>query len=271
MSDFSRELIARSRYRDDGFAAAYDAYRPAPPTDLARILALAAGASRPRLVVDLGSGTGLSTRYWSPHADEVVGVEANAAMAAQARRTTGEPNVRYLEASADDTRLPAGAADVVTCAQSFHWMEPEPVLAEAARLLRRGGVFAAIDYDVPPAIHPEVDAAFAELFAERRRARRRLRIEAGAVTWPKEKHLERIRASGAFRRARELVCHDWDTADAERMLGLAETLGGPRTLFGGAAPEVDDAFARFAAAVERHLGARPRPLLWCYRIRLGAV
>ena len=41
-------------------------------------------------------------------------------------------------------------------------MEPQPVLAEAARVLRSGGIFAAYDYDVPPVIHPVLDAVFAE-------------------------------------------------------------------------------------------------------------
>src|SRR5436190_15251705 len=50
-------------------------------------------------------------------------------------------------------------------------MEPDPVLLEAAGLLRPGGVFAAYDYDVPPVIHPEVDASFADHLAARRAAR----------------------------------------------------------------------------------------------------
>ena len=62
-----------------------------------------------------------------------------------------------------ETGLPAGAADVVTCSQSFHWMEAEPTLAEAVRILRPGGVFAAYDYDWPPIVHWEVEAAFEEL------------------------------------------------------------------------------------------------------------
>ena len=98
---------------------------------------------RPRLVVDLGSGTGLSTRVWADRAEEVVGIEPNARMAEQARLVTRAPNVRYVDSFAAETSLPAGAADIVTCSQAFHWMEPGAVLAEAARILRPGGVFAA--------------------------------------------------------------------------------------------------------------------------------
>ena len=102
---------------------------------------------RPRLVVDLGSGTGLSTKAWAERADEVVGVEASPEMRVQAEQATAADNVRFVQAYAQATGLPAGGADIVTCSQAFHWMEPEPTLAEAARLLRPGGVFAASDYD----------------------------------------------------------------------------------------------------------------------------
>jgi predicted RNA methylase len=47
-----------------------------------------AGGRRPKLVVDLGAGTGLSTRVWATEADSVVGVEPNDAMRCVAERAT---------------------------------------------------------------------------------------------------------------------------------------------------------------------------------------
>ena len=64
-----------------------------------------AGTRRPRRVVDLGCGTGLSTRFWAPHADEVVGVEPNDAMRAFAETATESHNIRYIGASAYQTGL----------------------------------------------------------------------------------------------------------------------------------------------------------------------
>jgi SAM-dependent methyltransferase len=196
VSEFSRALIARSGYEQEGFADVYDAHRPAPPAAVLDIVQLLAQTERPRLVVDLGAGTGLSTRAWAERADEVVGVDANPSMLERAREATPAPNVRFVEAFAAETGLAAGEADVVTCSQSFHWMEPRPVLAEAARILRRGGVFAAYDYDVPPVVQPDVDELFRELIAARRAARDRLGIFAGQKVWPKERHLQQIQASG---------------------------------------------------------------------------
>jgi SAM-dependent methyltransferase len=269
MSEFSETLIARSGYDRVGFAAVYDTHRPSPPAALLDILLLVAQIKRAHLVVDLGSGTGLSTRVWSDYADEVVGVEANPHMLDRARAATGAANVRYVWARAARTGLSAGDADIVTCAQSFHWMEPAKVLTEAARLLRAGGVFAAYDYDVPPVVEPKVDDAFAALFTAREAARKRLHLEAGAATWPKERHLEEIRASGHFRFARELTCHGFDEATAERVVGLAESIGGPRALFDGAAPEVDESFARLRDLAQAVLAEGRWPMVVCYRVRLG--
>jgi SAM-dependent methyltransferase len=262
-------MIGRSGYDGEGFAAAYDRYRPAPPPDLLRILTLLAQAARPRLVVDVGAGTGLSTRAWVGLAERVIGIEANPAMIAQASLATRGSLVGYVAAFAQRTGLASGGADVVTCAQAFHWMEPAPVLAEAARILRTGGVFAAYDYDLPPVVQPEVDAAFVAHFEARRRARERLGLAAGASNWPKDRHLTQLRASGHFRFTREIVCHGNGQTDAATLVGLAESLGGPPELFGGQAPEVAESLRALTDTAHRLLGTRTWPMMVSYRIRLG--
>src|SRR3954451_9435306 len=140
---FSRDLIDASGYDREGFASRYDRYRPRPPRPLLAVLCRYARVERPALVVDLGCGTGLSTRVWSGVAERAIGVEPNSAMLAAA---PPEPGVEYREAFAQDTGLGDGCADIVTCSQSLHWMDPEPTFAEAARIMRTGGVFAAYDY-----------------------------------------------------------------------------------------------------------------------------
>src|SRR6266511_2234431 len=100
--DFSRDLIASSGYDRTGFAAHYDRFRPRPPRVLLDVLCRYARVERPALVVDLGCGTGLSTRIWSGVAEHVVGIEPNPAMLAAAERA---PGVEYREAFAHDTGL----------------------------------------------------------------------------------------------------------------------------------------------------------------------
>jgi hypothetical protein len=110
---------------------------------------------------------------------------------------------------------------------------------------------------------------FERHFAARRIARLRLGLEPGAIRFPKERHLERIRDSGHFRFTREILCHGFDTADADRVVGLAESLGGPLTLFDGRAPEVDETYAELEQTASRVLGDGSTRMVVCYRIRIG--
>jgi SAM-dependent methyltransferase len=146
VDDELRQRLGAAAYGRDGFAADYDRYRPRPPAALLDLLPPLAGVERPRLVVDLGSGSGLSTRVWASAAQEVVGVELNEAMREFAAEVTEAPSVRYVGASAYETTLADGSADIVTAAQSLQWMAFDRVLPEVARILRPGGVFCAYNY-----------------------------------------------------------------------------------------------------------------------------
>lgn len=220
---------------------------------------------RPRLAVDFGSGTGLSTRAWAERADEVIGVEASPEMRAQAEAATSAENVRYVHAYAQQTGLPDAAADIVTSSQSFHWMEPEPTLAEAARILRPGGVFAAYDYDWPPIVHWEVEAAFEEML----RRSRRLRDPQGSRLYEKSGHLDRIRASGHFRYAREIVLHSHERGSAERIVGMALSLGPLTVMLNSGVSEEDVGLTALRDVAHRVLAEREVELYLGYRVRLG--
>ena len=269
MTDFSRQAIRQSGYLREGFADQYDAFRPSPPAVLLDALERYAGRSPLRHVVDLGSGTGLSTRAWADRAGEVVGIEPNPSMRAVAEARTPQENVRYIEGFADQTGLEAESADLVTCSQSFHWMEPDATLAEAARILRTGGVFSAYDYDYPPFVHPEIDAAYSEHLLRRARIRDEHRVEAGWTRTPKVGHLDRIRESGHFRQAREVVLHDQLEAGAEDLVGFAHSLGLVPELRALGATDEELGLAALDETVRRVLGERRVPIVFGYRVRLG--
>jgi ubiquinone/menaquinone biosynthesis C-methylase UbiE len=132
-----------------GKASSYDRARPTPPPALLDLLTQLIHLPHPALVVDLGSGTGLSTAIWGERAQQVIGIEPNADMRKEAvHKVEDHPyaaHIEYREGVAHQTGLPDGCADIVTAAQSFHWMEPTVTLAEIARILRPGGLFAAYD------------------------------------------------------------------------------------------------------------------------------
>ncbi|MDQ6661038.1 MAG: class I SAM-dependent methyltransferase, partial [Chloroflexota bacterium] len=125
-----------------------------------------------------------------------------------------------LSVVAHQTGLPDGCADIVTAAQSFHWMEPTATLTEIARILRPGGLFAAYDYDWPPTLHwelermyQEVDERFDELLQERGLAQ-------NLKMWSKDRHLDLMRESAHFRFTHEVLLHHIEQGDAARFLEM---------------------------------------------------
>jgi SAM-dependent methyltransferase len=266
--EFSRGLIETSGYDRTGFAAHYDRFRPRPPGELLEVLCSYARTDRPSLVVDLGCGTGLSTRAWSDVAERAIGIEPNAAMLASAEPA---PGVEFRQAFANDTGLDDGCADIVTCSQSLHWMEPEPTFAEAARILRNGGVFAAYDYDWPPVVDPELDEAFWAYRSRRADVRRAQLIERGADRWPKHEHLARIRASGRFGYCREIVLHSIEEGDAERVGGIARSIGLPVADMTNEELERELRIDELEAVARNVLGERTVPFRFGYRVRIGVI
>ena len=250
--------VEASGYREPGFADRYDRYRPHTPVVVVDLLCRIAGVERPKLVVDLGSGTGHSTEIWAGRAGEVVGIEPNPAMraVAEARAPAG---VRYLDASSYATGLADGSVDVVTAAQSLHWMEPDPTFAEVARILRPGGVFAACDYDVPPVIQHEVDEVLGRVCGRVIDLKGRIDKE----------HIERMRESGRFRRTRELVVHSIEEGNAERVVGYALSLGTVAGMLREDATEDELGLTELRSVAERAIGDRPAPWFVGYRLRVG--
>jgi SAM-dependent methyltransferase len=264
--ELSHRLIETSGYDRPGFAETYEHVRPRTPRALVDLLCRFARTTQPSLVVDLGCGTGLSTRAWSNVACHGIGIEPNAAMLAAAAPVSG---IEYRQAYAQETGLDDDIADIVTCSQSLHWMEPEPTFAEAARILRSGGVFAAYDYDWPPVVHPGVDEAFSAYQARRSEVRRRRGIERGGDVWPKEGHLERMRASGRFRYCREILLHSLEDGDADRIVGFARSFGLPVPDLRDEELERELRIGELEAVARRVLGDRTVPFLFGYRVRVG--
>jgi SAM-dependent methyltransferase len=256
-----------------GQAHDYDASRPAAPPALPPLLAQLAHAPRPALVVDLGCGTGLSTLLWADVAAQVVGVEPNDDMrqAAERRRARERPdatNVRFVGATAQQTGLPDACADIVTASQAFHWMEPTATLGEIGRILRRGGIFAAYDYDWPPTVtwetetlfHAIMDRTFATLHARD--------VEPETPAWEKSGHLERLRASGQFRWVKELSLHHSEPCDADRFIGMTLTNFAGMMLARGELTPEDIGLDEFVRDTRAQFTT---PKLWyvSYRVRLG--
>jgi SAM-dependent methyltransferase len=119
-----------------GRVADYAKARPGYPPELLGFL-FEAGALFPGArVVDIGSGTGLSTELFLAGGYEVTAVEPNAEMRAAAeRRFSEEPRFRSVDGRAESTGLATGGFDLAVAAQAFHWFDAAATRAELRRIL----------------------------------------------------------------------------------------------------------------------------------------
>lgn len=258
-----------------GFGALYDQNRPTAPQEVVKLIT-AYLQHKPQTVVDVGCGTGLSTFIWLNEAEQIIGVEPNDDMRAVAIskwETIHKPDtIQFVKRLSHELELPSASADVITCSQSFHWMEPQSTLREFARVLRPGGIFAAYDCDWPPALDWKIEEQYKRLLAlGDARALELAPTEQQAHKWDKEGHLQQIRDSGLFRYAREIVFHNWEKCDAERYANLAFSQGGLQTALKLGADELHAEFSAFREQVAEAFGGKEREIMFGYRLRMGVV
>jgi SAM-dependent methyltransferase len=259
-----------------GVADSYDAYRPRTPAALLDLLPQLAHVARPRLVVDLGSGTGLSTYAWAERADAVIGIEPNDDMRAEAERKrdgqNGLAHVTFRAGLSHETGLPDACADLVTASQSLHWMDAQPTFAEVGRILRPGGVFAAYDYDWPPVITPETDLLYRDFKAVLDPHFAGFPVDLGhsmGLGSVKGGHLDRMRQSGAFRLAREISLHSVEQGDADRFIGLMLSNSASIVLRRGLVTEEQLQLDAFRTRADALFAADSPPWYLSYRVRYG--
>jgi ubiquinone/menaquinone biosynthesis C-methylase UbiE len=259
--------------RFTGFADVYDQVRPSPPEAIADLLLQLTQLEVAGRVVDIGCGSGLSMMMWVGRTRSIIGLEPSQDMRREGeRRCSGlfPPDVvEWSSAVADATQIAPESVDIVTASQAFHWMNPETTLPEVARILRPGGVFAAIDCDWPPSVLPELELAYDECVAradDPKYADIRL---ARVKSWPKHQHLENLQRSGCFRFASESTFHKIEPGDAQRLVGLAKSQGSVAALLKAGVSEAEIGLIKLRTAGERLLGNRQIPWFWSYRVRIG--
>src|SRR6478672_8815434 len=96
-------------------AERYDRTRPGYPAELVDPLVPRAAMS----VLDVGCGTGIASRLFAQRGCSVLGVEADARMAAVARARGTEVEIARFE----DWDARGREFDVVVSAQAWHWVD----------------------------------------------------------------------------------------------------------------------------------------------------
>jgi SAM-dependent methyltransferase len=116
-------------------------YPPAVFDDLIALTGLPEGAS----ILEIGPATGQATLPLAQRGYRVTGVDYDAALIAEARKTlAGYPNVDLHVSRFEDWQLPPEPFDLVLSATAFHWIDPAVRYVKAASALKRDGSLAVI-------------------------------------------------------------------------------------------------------------------------------
>ena len=107
-----------------------------------RCLALSRG-SPDGIALDVGCGTGLSTRALAELGFRAVGTDLTPAMVAVAHQTERLP---FVVAAAEALPLKDGSVAVLTVGSGLHWFDASTFYAEALRVLALGGVLLVYEH-----------------------------------------------------------------------------------------------------------------------------
>jgi SAM-dependent methyltransferase len=118
-----------SSFGDD--AEQYDRVRPSYPSALIDQLM----TERPATVLDVGCGTGITSRLFEARGCDVLGLEPDARMASVARRQgTAVEGGTFEHWDAGSRRF-----DLLIAGQAWHWVDPHLGASKAAEVLHPGG------------------------------------------------------------------------------------------------------------------------------------
>ena len=92
-------------------------------------------------VLDIGCGTGISTRQLKKHKFNVIGVDKENKMIRVAKGK--KDNIPYVVASIDKLPFKDGEFDIITAFTAFHWFTDKKSVTEIKRVLKPDGLFFA--------------------------------------------------------------------------------------------------------------------------------
>jgi SAM-dependent methyltransferase len=236
MSDLSQQ---QPLDRFTGLAQVYARCRPDYPAAAIDFILQHCGWVPGAEVVDVGCGTGISSRQFAGRGLHVLGIEPNADMRRQAmNEAVAGQAFEVRDGQAEATGLADACADGVLAAQAFHWFVADAAFREFRRILRPGG-WVVLMWNERDEQDPAT-AAYGRIVGAGK--------EAAAVEGPRRQARQALGRSPLFQRAEQRLFGHAQTVDEEGLLGRAFSASyapkeaGDRQRFAAALREV---FARF--------------------------
>jgi ubiquinone/menaquinone biosynthesis C-methylase UbiE len=132
-----------ARFQHQSVVDRYHLRAPYPPQTFELLNALI--VDMPRIVLDVGCGTGNVARPLSAYVEHVDAVDKSLPMLKRARTLPGgdSSKIRWLHCRVEDLEFETPYA-LITAGESLHWMDWGVVLPRFARLLTQHGVLAIV-------------------------------------------------------------------------------------------------------------------------------
>lgn len=198
--------------RFDGLAQRYDQFRPSYPTTAVDFIMARCGLEPGMRFIDIGCGTGISTRLFASRNLTGIGIEPGDDMRRQAESIPGP--IVYRRGTADATGLPEASAELVLAAQAFHWFASDAALREFRRLLVPNGWLALIWNDVDRA--DPFSGAFAGALVH-------YSPEPNIARWIQSETGAMLMTSPLFERPERCVFPNEQRLDLDQLIGRAFT------------------------------------------------
>lgn len=136
---------SRSTERFSDRVGDYVKFRPRYPAEVIDTLQVKRGLKPSHIVVDVGSGTGISAELFLRNGNAVFGIEPNDAMRTAAENALSDyPGFRSQKGTSDSTGLADQTGDFIIAAQAFHWFEPIATKKEFNRIAKKAATIALI-------------------------------------------------------------------------------------------------------------------------------
>lgn len=120
----------------------YASTRPGYPRQVIRDIYTQIKSKQPK-ILDLGCGTGISTRQLAKKGSVIVGCDVDADMLAKASRGQYQ-NIEYVRADAEKLPFEYKTFDVITMFTSFHWFTTKKAISEIKRVLKPNGIICIV-------------------------------------------------------------------------------------------------------------------------------
>ncbi len=143
-----------------GIAQQYHHNRPEYPAEIFQYLSMLCDDRQSAW--DVATGTGQAATHLVQQFNQVIATDNSQEQIAHAKKLG---NIDYRHENAESSSLADSSVDLITVAQALHWLDFDAFMAEAKRVLKPGGVFAAWCYSLVH-INPEVDKTIDHLYSE---------------------------------------------------------------------------------------------------------